>query len=267
MKYLKSAFLVMLTITMISCSSDDDGINSGDLTGEKGSLTLKFDNGVGDSDFIFGNTYTKSGNESYKLETLKYLISNVTLIDSDGNSFYYPYEENIFIVDEADGNNAGEIHIVLNNIDAANYTAVSFGVGVDQERFLTGAAGQGDFLEEAEEEGMLWSWATGYRFIRLDGTFTSDEVTDGALNVHMGSVGTALDNYRDVTLQLPNTVFVRETKSPEIHIKADISQVFDGETSVSFDDGYSQVHTDTQTTTIIADNINGMFSVHHVHNE
>lgn len=262
MRITKLALASMLCIFIISCSSNNDE----DLTGQTGTLALKFDNGVGNQDFIFGTTYNKSNGESYKLTALKYIISNVRVKDSEGNTFTYPTANNVFIVDEANGNNAGEIYITLNNIPAADYTEITFGIGIDQTRFLLGADGQGDFLAEAQAAGMLWSWATGYRFMRFDGTYSNGNVIDEALNIHMGSVGTSLDNYREVTLTLPNTVRVRETANPEIHIEADISKVFDGETSVNLADGYSQVHTNATTTPIIANNLKGVFEVHHVHN-
>ncbi|MEP5431035.1 MAG: MbnP family protein [Flavobacteriaceae bacterium] len=263
MKLFNFFIAILLCNTIISCSSDDDMES---LDGQFGNLVIKFDNGVEDQDFIFGVNYSKSANESYQLETLKYIVSNIELTDSDGTTFMYPVDDNVFIVDEADANNAGEIWITLEDIPAADYTKVSFGVGIDQERYALGAEGQGDFLQTAQDEEMLWSWATGFRFIRLDGVYSNNTVTDEALNIHMGSVGTSLDNYREVNLDLPNTVLVRETAEPEVHIKADISLVFDGETSVTFSEGYSQVHTDETTTPIIADNIMGMFEVHHVHN-
>lgn len=266
MKILKFTFALLLCATIASCSTDDDN-NTEDLTGQTGDLVLKFDNGVGDQDFIFGTTYTRANGESYQLSTLKYLISNVSLTDSEGNVYTYPSEDNIFIVSEANGNNAGEIYVTLEGVDAANYTSVTFGVGIDQDRYASGADGQGDFLTTAQDEGMMWSWATGYRFMRFDGTFTSTTETDAALNIHMGSVGTAVDNYKETTLTLPNEVLVREDKTPQIHIKADVSQVFDGNTTVSFDDGYAQVHTDETTTGVIATNFSGAFSVHHVHND
>lgn len=261
MKITKLVFAILLCASMISCASDDENIE-----GQTGTLTLKFDNGVGNQDFIFGTSYNKSNGESYKLTALKYIISNVRVKDSKGNIFTYPTESNVFIVDEAKGNNAGEIFITLNNVAAADYTEVTFGIGIDQERYALGAEGQGDFLVQAQEAGMMWAWATGYRFMRFDGTYTDATVTDGALALHMGSVGTSLDNYREVTLTLPNTVRVRENAQPEIHIEADISKVFDGETSVNFVDGYNQVHTNETTTPVIANNLKGIFEVHHVHN-
>ncbi|MFV9550237.1 MbnP family protein [Algibacter sp. PT7-4] len=265
MKFLKFTFALLLCAIIVSCSSDDDNTNN--LTGQTGNLVLKFDNGVEDQDFIFGTSYSKSNNESFKLETLKYIISNIRLKDTDGNIYMYPSEKNAFIVNEAKGNTAGEIKVTLSGIDAANYTEITFGIGIDQERFALGAEGQGNFLTEAETEGMLWSWATGYKFIRLDGTYSTSTLTDEGLNLHMGSVGTSLDNYKETTLSLPNNVLVREDKTPEVHIKADIMKVFNGVTSVNFVDGYDQVHVDEVETPIIAANVASMFSVHHVHNE
>lgn len=264
MKFIKFFMAILLCSIVISCYNDDDTMES--LNGQTGSLVVKFDNGVGDQDFIFGTTYNKSGGESYKLETLKYIVSNIELTASDGTTFLYPEDKNVFIVDEADGNNAGEIRLTLEDVPAADYTRISFGVGIDQERYGKGADGQGDFLQKAQDEEMLWSWATGFRFVRLDGVYSDTSVTDVALNVHMGSVGTSLDNYREVEMDLPNTVLVREMANPEVHIKADIAKVFDGQTSVKFSEGYDQVHTDEATTPVIADNMMGMFTVHHVHN-
>jgi len=171
MKITKIAFALLLCLSIISCASDDDASQE-DLTGQTGNLILKFDNGVGDQDFIFGTNYSKSNDESYQLETLKYIISNVQLTDDNGTVFTYPSEENVFIISEANGNNAGEIWVELSNVTAADYTSISFGVGIDQDRFALGADGQGAFLEAAQEEGMFWSWASGYKFIRFDGTFT-----------------------------------------------------------------------------------------------
>jgi hypothetical protein len=267
MKLLKYTFALLACAIFTACSSDDDNNQPEDLTGQTGVITLKYDNGVGDQDFIFGTTYNKSNSESFKLETLKYMISNVRFTDSNGNIFEYPTEDNVFIINELDGNNAGEIFVTLEGVDAADYVSVTFGVGIDQDRFALGAAGQGTFLDYATDQGMMWSWASGYKFIRLDGTYSTSAVSDQPLAVHMGSVGTALDNYKEVTLSFPNTVLVRADKTPEVHIKADIAKVFDGTTTANFADGYDQVHTDVNETPIIATNIATMFEGQHVHND
>ncbi|TXE09965.1 hypothetical protein FUA26_10810 [Seonamhaeicola algicola] len=262
MKIVKLSIALLMCAIMASCSSDD----AEDLTGETGNIILKFDNGVDGNDFVFNTEYSKSNNESFKLETVKYIISNVRFKDADGNTFMYPTEDNAFIINEANANNAGEIWVELTGVDAANYTEITFGIGIDQARFALGAEGQGDFLEQAEAEGMMWSWATGYKFIRLDGTYSDGTVTNQALNMHMGSVGTTLDNYKETTLAFPNSIVVRNDKTPEVHIVADLMKAFDGVQSVKFSEGYDQVHVDEVETPIIATNVAAMFMVHHVHN-
>ena len=268
MKILKYLLPLLLSILTISCSDSDD---TEDLAGETGEIILKFDNGVGDQDFIFGTEYTKSNNESFQLSNLKYIISNVRLTDSEGNVFMYPTEDNVFIIDESDANTAGEVWLSLDGIDAADYVSVTFGVGIDQDRFALGADGQADFLAEAQSEEMFWAWASGYKFVRFDGTYSATSgdkaLVDEPLNIHMGSIGTSLDNYKEVTLELPNSLLVREDATPEIHIKADLAKVWDGVTIANFVDGYDQVHTDVDETPIIAANVIEMFEVHHVHND
>ena len=115
MKITKIALALLLCLSIISCSSEDES-----LEGQTGILTLKFDNGVGDQDFFFNTSYSKSNGESYKLTTLKYIISNVRVKDSKGNIFTYPSADNVFIVDEANGNNAGEIFIPAGNAKEAS---------------------------------------------------------------------------------------------------------------------------------------------------
>jgi hypothetical protein len=264
MKFSKIIVTLVLTTFLFSCSSDDPVEQ---LSGQTGSLALKFDNGVGNNDFLFNTTYNRSNGESFEISNLKYIISNVRLTDENGMEFMYPELDNAFIVSEANGNNAGEIFINLENVQAANYTSITFGVGIDQERFTKGAERQGHLLDLAQEEGMMWSWASGYKFIRIDGTYSNANVNDQPLNIHMGSVGTSLDNYREVTLDLPNASRVRAEKNAQIHLKADIMKIFEGNTSVNFGDGYDQVHTNATTTPVIADNIATMFSVDHVHND
>ncbi len=266
MKFIKFTFALLSCAIITSCSTDDDN-SSENLTGQTGNVVIKFDNGVGDQDFVFGTSYNKSNEESFKLNNLKYIISNIRFKDNEGNTFLYPIEKNVFIVSEDEGNNAGEILLTLEDVNAANYTEVTFGIGIDQERFSKGADGQGDFLAKAQDAGMMWSWASGYKFIRFDGAFSTNTITDEGLNLHMGSVGTSLDNYKETTLSLPNSILVRADKNPEIHIKADIMKVFDGVESVNFADGYDQVHVDAVETPIIATNVAAMFSVHHVHND
>ena len=97
--------------------------------------------------------------------------------------------------------------------------------------------------------------------------FTSDNlVNEAAFAVHMGSHGTALDNYKEVTMELPVSAKVREDLEPEIHVVADVSAILGGSNKLSLEEK-SQIHVDPDLAPKIAANVNTMFSIDHVHNE
>lgn len=269
MKISKILGYALLCLAIVSCSksNDDNGGGDGGTSSSKGTVILKFDNGIGDQDFIFNTNFNKFNNESYQLEDLKYIISNIRLKDKNGTEYSYPKNKNIFIISEANGNNAGEIKIQLDGVDGGTYNQITFGLGIDQERYKLGAEGQGDFLEKAEAEDMLWAWATGYKFTLLNGKCSYDDKIDENLAIHIGSLGTTTDIYSEVTLDLPNSIKVADGKKPEIHVFADISKLFEGVKLLNFTDGYNEVHTNAEKMTDIMDNFKRLFSISHVHNQ
>ncbi|KGL62583.1 MbnP family protein [Polaribacter sp. Hel1_85] len=254
-KYIAACFIA-LTIT--ACSSEEE-----EITGE-GNVSLEFDNSYSTSDLLLTTTsYDANETEEVKISKVKYIVSNIRLEDEDGVVFTYPKEDSYFIVTEEDG---ASQFINLTNVPAGNYTKITFGIGVDKEKYLEGATGQGDFLTLAQDAGMMWSWQAGYKFFVFEGVYTSDETTtETAFAFHMGSHGTALDNYKEVTLDLTNSARVRVDTTPEIHVVADISKVLAGTTSFLLDDA-AQIHVDAVKSPQISTNVNGMFTVDHVHN-
>ena len=113
---------------------------------------------------------------------------------------------------------------------------------------------------------MLWSWQAGYKFIRYEGSFSSDGSTEEtAFAIHMGSHGSALDNYKEITLDLPVSAKLRTDIAPEIHIVADLAGVLNAETILYLADK-AQIHVDPVKSPQIAVNTSKIFTVDHVHN-
>ena len=250
---------MLLTIGM-SCSNDDDKVDQ--ITGE-GTLKIEFDNAYAGSDLLLGTAYPGNGTERLTIETFKYIVSNISLTQEDGTVFTYPKDESLFVIDESDNDSR---FISLPNVPAGNYTKITFGIGVDQEKYLQGAEGQGDFLAIATDAGMLWSWQAGYKFIRYEGSFSSDNSTEEtAFAIHMGSHGTALDNYKEITLDLPVSAKLRTDITPEIHVVADLEGVLNAETILYLADK-AQIHVDPVKSPQIAVNTSKIFTVDHVHN-
>ncbi|WP_310594766.1 MbnP family protein [Flavobacterium sp.] len=254
---------IAIAFALFSCTDKNDEV----ITGE-GNLKLEFDNVYNANNLAFDTPYTNSNGEVVKINKLKYIVSNIVLTKVDGTTFTVPKSQSYFIVDES---TTASTLLNLLNIPAANYTKVSFGIGVDQAQFNLGATGQGDFLALAQTAGMMWSWSAGYKFLAFEGTFTSSTVTSPtSFMVHTGQTGTDY-NYTTVTLNLPTNALVRTTITPQVHIMTDISKVLDGTNKVSLTAsngmGMGAMIMSGANLPLITANLSNMFSVEHVHND
>ena len=251
--------IAVISLLFTSCSKDDE-ITSNILG--NGNLKLEFDQTYNGADFAFATPYTNSNGEVVKVDVAKYIVSNIVLTKEDGSTYTVPKSESYFIINEA----VEETHLVnLPNIPAGNYTSISFGIGVDQEQFNQGANGQGNFLATAQDEGMMWSWAAGYKFAVLEGVFTSvATTTETQFRVHTGQTSSDY-NYTTVTLNLPDVALVRTTITPQIHLFADLSKLIDGTNKINFDEGETVMG--GAKLALVTANISNMFTVNHVHND
>lgn len=260
----KALAVLALSATLTACSNDNDE----EITGT-GNLGLEFDNSFDGNDLILDTqANTTASNEVLKISTVKYIISNIVLTAEDGTTFTYPKSSSYFIVNEADETT----HVLdLKDIPAANYTKVTFGVGVDEEQWDKGIDGQGDFYATAQAAGMMWSWSAGYKFLAYEGTFTSATYTDPVdFKVHTGQIGGNY-NYTTVTLDLNTKALVRSTITPQIHIKTDLSKVLNSTNVIKLSDnnpnGTGANIMGGENIPLITANVATMFSVDHVHND
>ena len=259
----KATAVIALSITMASCTSDEMAISG------TGKLNVEFDNAFGSNDLILKTQENIStNNEVLKIDNIKYIISNIVLTKEDGTTFTYPKSESYFIVDEG---TPASLLANLENVPAGNYTKIKFGVGVDKEQFDLGATGQGDLLVNAQGAGLTWSWAAGYKFLVMEGSFTSPSVTNNALfKVHTGKSGTDY-NYTEVTLEFPSKALVRTTITPVIHIITDVSKILDGVNKIKLSDnnptGTAADIMFGANLPLITANVSKMFKIDHVHND
>lgn len=260
---LKNILAVMaMACALFSCSKEEENISG------QGNIGLEFDNVFGSADLIL-NTQSNvtSQGETLKISDVKYIVSNIVLTKEDGTKFIYPKSESYFVVDEL---NTLTHEIELEKIPAGNYTKITFGIGVDKAQFDLGATGQGDFLTKAQDAGMMWSWSAGYKFVLFEGMFTSSTVTtDTMFMVHTGQTGTNY-NYTEITLDLPSKAMVRTNITPDVHIFADVAKIIDGNNKILLSDnnmgGMGAMIMGGANLPLITANLNGMFTVNHVHN-
>lgn len=260
----KSIAVVAVAIALVSCNKSDDNAITG-----TGALKVEFENGFAENAVILGTaTVPTSQNEVLKISSIKYIVSNIVLTKEDGTTFTYPKSQSYFIVDEA---SPSSLLLNLSNIPAANYKSITFGIGVDKAQYDLGQTGIADFWTTAQNGGMTWSWASGFKFLAFEGTFTSSTVTtDTSFMIHTGKTGTDY-NYTEVSLALPTNALVRTNITPQIHLSTDLSQIIDGTNKINLTAnntmGMGAMIMGGSDLPLISANLATMFSVEHVHND
>jgi len=229
---MKKIIACFILLSLWSCKDDD-------TTETPGNLNITFENTVDNTILqLQTETYTNSSGETYRVNELKYIISNITLSRKDGGTHTIPVDQSYFVINEAD---SGSKMITLTDIPAGIYTSMTFGFGVDSSQYPI-ASGTLNFVPTAEEADMLWSWSAGYKFIKFEGDFTeAGDTTFNPFTIHVGSHGAALDNYKEVTLPLGNDVAntdfkINQDTNASQRIIFDVAAIFDGTNTIRLTD-------------------------------
>ncbi len=279
----KTVLLLVLSSVIVSCSNNDSVAND---------VVLEFNNTFKDTTIVLGTanstnatTNTSAEGQVHHFAELKYVVSNIRLVKTDGQEV--PYNINNLDTGAAVINQSKPetLNYVLQNIPAGDYKQIKFGLGVkpelntlDQERFPNFYA-----LAGANDTSMMWEWGTGYRFTKIEGYYDADNKT---LSIHTGSTLEKSKNdetvlvqgvnaYREIVLNLPSIATVGNAK-PIIRIKADFDKLLSGKIyTIKLDEenAMPNVHTAVNMTKYV-DNLGGngtndttgMFSIMSVNN-
>ena len=233
--YLKSMAFLAIGLLLASCSGNDDNET---ITGT-GTLGIESDNAFDGNDLILNaNNKATSNGEVLQVNQIKYIVSNIVLTAEDGTTFTYPKSNSYFIVDEA--------------------------------YYDLGQAAQSGFAAQAQAAGLLPSWDGGYKFLDMEGTFTASNYPGVTPYTVLTGKTAAQYNYKEVTLNLPAKALVRTDIAPEIHIIADLAELIDGTNNISLANavsGNAANISDGANVGLITQNLDGVFSVAHVHND
>ena len=231
--------------------------NEVEATGS-GKLNFEFENVVNNSALVLNSqNYTNALGESFNVSAFKYYVSNIELTKADGSLYKVP--ENYFLIDQSV---ASSLKYEIADVPAGDYTNISFTIGVDSARNFSGA--QTNTL--APENGMFWTWNSGYIFVKMEGSSPASSRVDKKLLFHIGGAKSPTNTIRKTSIALnPNVLRVRTDKAPEIHLKVNVASMFTGTQNVSFGQ-YNFMHGGIPAV-LIADNYaSGLISLDHIHN-
>ncbi len=248
-----------LIITLFSCETNE--IQPGD----KGSLTLEFDNRIGGTDLKLGETQATNGaGESFKITTLNYFISNIKLMDEAGNMISFP--DKYYLVKESD---AASQEIMLTDIPAADYHHIVYTIGVDSVKSISDVSQRTGVLDPASygNDNMYWSWNMGYIFFKMEGISSAATTAGNVFQFHIGGFGgkdaPTPNNLKEVELHSHDMIAVRKGENPKAHIIMDVTKVFDGANQVKIA-ATPMIHNPKVGLSVSANYVDA-FTVDHVH--
>jgi len=199
-----------------SDAKKDDG--SCDYADSEGTLMFHIHSKVGSEDFAYETTYTDENGRSYEFTRVQFYLSEIHAHNATGE---VPTGNEVIIVDPAvEMYNLGEIA-------PGSYTSYGFGIGVDEaNNHEDPATFKSGSPLAPQSPSMNWSWASGYKFVVLEGNVDTNEVADGVLDAgFVFHVGTD-DLYRSVSVS--ENFEVLDDQTTEIHMTIDISKFFEG---------------------------------------
>jgi hypothetical protein len=145
----------------------------------EGPLTIQFQNSCQNQPIIYGQyNYTNAAGNRYAIKLLKYFVTNVVLVKDDNSEVAL---KNYDLMDAFNTNSFSTIENAA--VPYGNYTKMRFYMGVDKDRNHSGAQ-DGD-LDPIHN--MIWTWATGYLFMKHEGTFINTNGDTVAMEFHLGT--------------------------------------------------------------------------------
>lgn len=223
-----------------------------------GNVELTFDPTFAGEQLRLGETYRSPQDETLSFDRFEYIISNIRLTESGGNIYTVP--ESYYFMGQRSAADAMRERIVLSEVPAGDYTAITFSVGVDPET----NSSTDDFLKGELEigVGMDWTWNTGYKFINWEGNYLNKNLEEEVPFVlHVGTN----DNYQSLTLAFNTPLVVSETLTADAYIALQAEEVFEevglNELGLNFTDFSGVMLSPEEEASAIADQWPEMFEV------
>jgi hypothetical protein len=180
-------------------------------------VQIKIKHHFGESELKLDEQYTTFTGTKVSLTRLKYYISNIQLVRTDGTVWK---EEKSYHLIEMNEESTDIFQISLKALPEGNYSKLYFSIGIDSLANHTGD--QEGALNP--DYGMFWMWETGYTFFKVEGYYQMETGKRGAMVYHIGRD----ECYRKVSLDIPPKRQSLSDVNCTFDITADVKKVFGG---------------------------------------
>lgn len=207
---------------------------------------------AGTQNLVFNTTYTNSSGETFKVATLRYLISKVKLKKADNTEISLP---DYFLVDASAGR-----PLTVPNVPYGSYTNITYSIGVDSLTNTLGA--QSGALDAISS--MYWPW-DGYKSLELLGTSLASKANGGVFQYHISGFRKPYQTEQIITHSFGTSALtVKKDSIPFVRISVDLLELFKSPVDISIATTYN-VETTGVDAKKIADNYQDMFTFDVIH--
>lgn len=187
-------------------------------------ISIQFIHKAGLSELSLDSNYVNDHGETFSINRFKYYISNIEWHNREKDQ-HYKVKGGYFLIDEAEPMSK-QIEM---KIPAGRYTSVSFIVGVDSLKNVSGA--QDGALDPIN--GMFWTWQTGYIMAKLEGTSPASTLPRKMIEFHIGGFKGPNNVLAPIEVKFPDEVVVTNRDHPaSAGINVDIKKWFSGKHSL-----------------------------------
>ncbi len=179
-----------------------------------GRLELSFEHVFGDSELNLGDANESAAGSLVQVNTLRYWVSNVVLVNTDGDVYRLP--SSFYLVERTETND--RTVIALDGIPDGTYTTLRMGIGVDADHNHSLDLFEGELSTEVD---MHWDWNTGFIFLKLEGTHGRTDPR-GEFTIHVGND----PMYQSVSVSLGG-LDIAEGGPAAVRLRVDLASVFD----------------------------------------
>ena len=179
-------------------------------------LVLKMDQNLGDIPFAFNQAVASEMGYYFNVTRLQYYVSEIVITHDGGQET--PVTDLYLLIDPSTDN-----EFPLGSFDVNQVEKIQFSIGVDQaHNHLDPATYDSSHPLAPQNPSMHWGWASGYRFIALEGLAGND--ANSLFNIYQ--IHTVDDaNYYTLYLDVEGQTIGDEIF---IHINADYTQLLKG---------------------------------------
>ena len=211
---MKKILLILTVMGLVFTSCEKDKPIATDIT-------INFTHTVDGSDLITNSMiYTNEAGEDYDIQTLKYLISDITLHAEDGSSLQLDAVHFIDISDES------TFSFTYNDVPNDNYTSISFDMGLDTAKNINNL-----YINESYHSAMVWPETNGggYHYMKLEGAYNNESTF---YNTHTGGTmggDYSFNNLEDISLTVDD-----DLGDVSININMEINNWYNSPNQIEF---------------------------------